>query len=743
MHSEIKSEKPGSCPKCKMDLIPSFAKATEGKKKIHKEHKTGNSPEPKRGKLYTCPMDPDILKNQPGTCPKCGMDLIPIHQSVHDKDAEHGTHTNMEENFKKRFFLSVPLTVVILILSPKIQQWFNYTIDFAGIEFILFVLASIIVFYAGWPFYQMAKGELKSRAPAMMTLVSLAVLSGYIFSVAATFLFKGESLYWEISTLVLAFLFGHWIEMRAVRGATGALAELAKLIPPSAHLVRGNQIVVVSTEELKKGDKILIRPGEKVPIDGKVVEGESSVNESMITGESRPVPKKRGEEVIGGSINNDGSLTVEVTKTGEETAISKIMDLIREAQESKPPVQKLADRAAGWLTYIALTVGVSTFLFWFYVSPQGAIFAGTLAIAVIVIACPHALGLAIPTVTTITTSLAAKNGILIRDMRAAEIARKLSYVIFDKTGTLTEGRFGVSEIIELDNFSKEDILKLAASVELHSQHSIAHGVVEEAKKRKISFTPAKNFQSFPGKGASGEVLSRKIIIGNKTLMRQFGIAVEKFEDRIKKTKEASQTFIWVAVQKKLIGVLALEDVIRSESKEAIAALGKMGIKTAMLTGDNKQLADSVAKRLGIDTVFAQVLPEEKVNKVKELQKEGNVVAMVGDGVNDAASLTQAHVGIAIGAGTDVAVESAEIILVKNDPRDVVKAVKLSQATNSKMKQNLAWAAGYNLIAMPVAAGILFPFGILLRPEWSALIMSASSVIVVFNALLLKNTKLSQ
>ncbi len=704
--------------------------------------------------IYTCPMDPEVIKHEPGNCPKCGMKLELAGKAHgehgdHVSHEDHDGHKGMEEDFKRRFLVALPLTAIVLILSPKIQQWFNFSIEFSGLNLVLFFLASIIVFYNGWPFYVMAKGEIKTRAYGMMTLVSLAVLSGYLFSVAATFLFKGESLYWEISTLVLAFLFGHWMEMRAVRGATGALTELAKLIPPTANKLEtlrqssGRQETKkVKTDELVKGDHILVKPGEKVPIDGKVIEGESSVNEAMVTGESKPVSKKKGDSVIGGTINNDGSLTVEVTKTGEETAISQIMELISEAQETKPPVQKLADTAAKYLTFIALTVGIGTFLFWFFVSPQGAIFAGTLAIAVIVIACPHALGLAIPTVTTITTSLAAKNGILIRDMRAAEVMRKLTYVVFDKTGTLTEGKFGVSKIITASGFSESEVLKSAAAVEFHSQHSIALGVVEEAKKRKISLTPAKNFKSYPGKGASATVGGSEVIIGNKALMEQFGIYLGDFESEIKKVQNAGNTYVWVADKKKLVGVIGLEDVIRSESKEVISELESMGIKTAMLTGDSKNMAETVAKRLEIDTVFAQVLPKDKVSKVKELQNKGEIVAMVGDGVNDAASLTQAHVGIAIGAGTDVAVESAEIVLVKNDPGDVVKAIKLSQKTNSKMKQNLVWAAGYNLIAIPVAAGILFPFGILLRPEWSALIMSASSIIVVFNALLLRGESLT-
>ncbi len=669
-------------------------------------------------------MDPEIASRTPGNCPKCGMALVPM-----TKQHEGMDHANMEESFKKRFFASLPLVAVILALSPKIQEWFRFELKFAGQEFWIFILASIMVFWAGLPFYQMGWAEIKARKYGMMTLVSLAVLSGYFFSVAATFLFPGESLYWEISTLVLAFLLGHWIEMRAVRGASGALQELASLIPPMAHLVSDRDI---KTEELKKGDLILVKPGEKVPIDGVVMEGESAVNESMITGESMPVNKKIGSEVIGGTINSDGSLTVKVTKTGEETAVSQIMELVRQAQESKPNVQKMADQAAGFLTFTALTVGIGTFLFWFFISPQGAIFAATLAISVIVIACPHALGLAIPTVTTITTALAAKNGILIKDMKALEISRKLNWVVLDKTGTLTEGKFGVTG--EVSN----DLLSLAAAVEVHSQHPIALGIVEEAKKRKLKIAPVKNFKSYPGKGAEGLVNGKKVIVGNETLLKE--LRIKNYELSLK-AKQEGKTLVFVAINNELKGVISLEDVIRPESKEAIDAFHRMGIKTAMLTGDHEEVAKIVAKKLGIDAYFAQVLPEDKVSKIKELQKNGSVVAMVGDGVNDAASLTQAHIGIAIGAGTAVAVESAEIVLMKNDPRDVVKAIKLSQKTNIKMVQNLVWAAGYNIITIPMAAGVFYKLGILLRPEWAAILMSLSSIIVVFNALLLRREKL--
>lgn len=729
---------------------------------------------------YSCPHHPEVVSDKPGKCPKCGgMELVP---GGYKEDGGHGGHNHMAHHammahdFKKRFWLTLPLVLVVLILSSKIQEWLGIKIDFPGREFVLFALGSIVALWGGWPFFTAAKEELRSRNYGMMTLVSLAVLTGFVFSTASTFLFLGESLWWEISTLVLAFLFGHWMEMRAVMGTTGALEELAKLIPPIAHrLARGpvapsshpmsssrqaglraldgtpsgratprSEIEDVPTEELMKGDMVLVRPGEKVPVDGVVIEGESSVNEAMITGESRPVFKKKGNEVIGGTINNDGSLTVRVTKIGKESAISQIMELIKKAQSSKPSVQRLADKAANFLTLAAIIVGSATFVYWMSAGSQNAIFAATLAITVVVIACPHALGLAIPTVTTITTAVAARNGILIKEMKALEVARKINWVIFDKTGTLTRGEFGVEKIVtgNTAHVTREEILRLAAAVDYHSQHSIARAIVREAERKGIKIRPAKSFKSYPGRGATGKVGSNLVTVGNKMMMEEAGI--KNYELGIKNL--GSRTPVFVGLNKTLIGVILLEDQIREESYGAVEKLHKMGIKVAMLTGDKKDVAEDVGKRLGIDTVFAEVLPEDKVDKIRELQKGSlpagrQVVGMVGDGVNDAPALTQAHVGIAIGAGTDVAVEAGQIILVKNDPQDVVKAISLSRKVDIKMKQNLGWAAGYNIFAIPVAAGILYPWGILLRPEWAALLMSASSIIVVFNALLLRRVRL--
>lgn len=666
-------------------------------------------------------MHPEVKAEKSGQCPKCGMNLIEVKGKKKVNKKSHmdhsGHHQMMAADFKTRFFVVLPLTLIVLALHFLVKLPGNRQI-------FLPVLGSIIALYGGWPFFVAAKDEIKSKNFGMMTLVSLAVISGYLFSVAATFLFPGESLWWEISTLVLAFLFGHWMEMRAVIGAGSALRELTKLIPPVAHLLKGGD---VKTEELRKGDVILIRPGEKIPIDGEVIEGTSSVNEAMITGESRPIEKIRGDAVIGGTLNNDGSLTVKVTKVGAETAISQIEELVRAAQETKPAIQKLADKAANILTIIAVFVGSGTFIYWFYVNPHGAIFAATLAISVIVITCPHALGIAIPTVTTITSALAAKNGILIRDMKGVENFRRLNYIVLDKTGTLTEGKFGVIS-------PEKEVLKLAAALEMHSEHAIGKSVVNAAEGKNLKIPKASGFKAIKGKGVEGVVRGEKIVVGNWKFVKEKG---NLKSGEIKSTG----TVIYVLKGKELIGSINLEDKIRAESKKAIEAFHKMGLKVAMLTGDKKEVGEKVGKTLGIDTVFSEVLPEDKVKKVKELQSRGYKVGMVGDGVNDAPALTQANVGIAIGAGTDVAVESAEIVLVKNNPMDIVKVITLSQVTDAKMKQNLAWATGYNLLAIPAAAGVFIPWGITLRPEWGALLMSASSLIVVANALLLRKTKL--
>ncbi|MEX2033120.1 MAG: heavy metal translocating P-type ATPase [Candidatus Colwellbacteria bacterium] len=652
----------------------------------------------------------------------------------------HNHHQMMEADFRRRFFAVLALVIPILILSPTIQDWLGLEfLRFDGSNYFLFLLASIVAVYGGWPFYTGAVSEVKSRNYGMMALVTIAVLSGYLFSAASTFIFQGIDFYWEISTLVAVLLFGHWLEMRAVRGTTGALEELAKLIPPKAHLIRNGEVVEVDTSSIEKGARVLVKPGEKVPIDGTVIEGESSVDEAMITGESRPVFKKPGGKVIGGTINYDGSLKIEVMKTGKETALAQIMDLINKAQVSKPRAQKLADRAANYLTIVAVLGGLLTFFYWGFLTPQGFVFALTLAITVVVIACPHALGLAIPTVTTITSTLAARHGILIKDMSAVEQAKNLNYIVFDKTGTLTKGEFAVTETVTAEGVTEDEVLRLAAAVDINSLHSIARAVVAEAKKRGLKFETAKEFKSVPGHGGIGVAEGKRVIVGNEALMKEEGINLGNFAQKIEELKRKGRSLAWVAVEGEAIGVVGLADVPRNEAREVLESLRRLGIEPVMLTGDNQAVAKSVADELGVNKFFAEVLPEDKVNKIKELQGTGTV-AMVGDGINDAPSLTQANIGIAIGAGTDVAIESAEIVLVKNDLRDVLILIQLSRKTSRKMVQNLAWAAGYNIFAIPLAAGVLFSYDIILRPEWGALLMSMSSIVVVINALALRKFK---
>ena len=686
--------------------------------------------------MYICPMDPDIISEKPGKCPKCGMRLNPMGDNTANKT--HMGQISMEDDFKKRFFITLPFVLLTILLSPNIQKWFHFNLHFTGSILVLFLLGTFIFFYGGIPFFKSAKSEITSKNPGMMTLVALAIIVGYVFSVAATFIFPGDLLYWEISTLISVFLLGHYLEMRAVRGATGALSALSKLIPKVSHLIKDKKIIDIETSQIKLNDVVLVKPGEKIPSDGEVIDGSSLVNEAMITGESRLISKKKGSLVIGGTINQDGALTIKITKTGTDTVISQIMKLITDAQSSKPKVQYLADKAANWLTFIAIFASILSFIFWFFISPHGAVFALTLAVSTIVVACPHALGLAIPTVTTITSSLGAKNGILIKDMKSLENARKINYVVFDKTGTLTKGEMGIADIVLNKNVkvTKQKLIAFVSAIEAKSQHSLALGILDFAKKRNIEILDVKNFISYAGKGAEGIVDGKKILIGNKILFKEMKIDVKEL------VKILNKTAVYVAFDNKFVGEILLTDVIRDESKKAVERLHTIGIKVAMLTGDNKGIADEVGKELNIDTVFSEVLPKDKVSKIKELQSKGNIVAMVGDGVNDSPSLVQANVGIAIGAGTDVAVESAGIVLMKNDPLDVLKIISLSRKNHKKMLQNLFWAAGYNIFAIPLAGGILYSsFGILLRPEWSALLMSLSSIIVVFNALLLGKSKL--
>jgi len=664
-----------------------------------------------------------------------------LEEVKHKEHAHVNHHAMMEAELRRRFVVAVVFTIPVLILSPTIQGILGFELpEFTGQDITMFLLASVVVVYGGIFFFRGAAGSLKTRVLDMNVLVSLAVLSGYLYSAGATFAFEGEEFYWEISTLVTVLLFGHIMEMRSVRSAAGALRELVKLIPPTANLLRNGEIATVSTDELRVGDVVLIRPGEKVPIDAKVMQGETSVNEAMITGESKPVGKRPGDEIIGGTINGEGAIKARVIKTGEQTTLAQIIKLVEEAQASKPPVQRLADRAAHYLTLIAIIVGSATFAYW-NLALGDVIFALTLAITVLVIACPHALGLAIPTVTSISTTMAARNGLLIRKAGGLEEAQLMDVIVYDKTGTLTKGEFGVTDIITAGDWDRTQALRTAASIEVNSEHVIAKGIVNNAKEEGIGLEPIQKFEAIPGRGAKATLNNKEIYVGSKRLMADLNIDLSPYENELERFGSEGKTSIYLAADGGLKAIFALADIIREESKEAVASLKELGKEVWMLTGDTKEVASYVAKELGLDSYFAEVVPEAKSRSIRELQEQGKRVAMVGDGINDAPALVQADVGIAIGAGTDVAVESADIVLVKNDPRDVVHLINLSRETGRKMRQNLFWATGYNIIAIPAAAGVFIGFGILLRPEIGALLMSGSSVIVVLNALLLTRARI--
>ena len=653
------------------------------------------------------------------------------HQGVHH-DAHEG---HSVEGFRKRFWLSLIITVPILLLSPMLQHWAGVgdTLRFSGDVYLLFAFSSLIFFYGGYPFLKGFVDEMKARRPGMMTLIAIAISTAYVYSALVVFGLKGEVFFWETATLIDIMLLGHWIEMKSVLGASKALEELAKLMPSDAHkIMPDGNTNDIPLGALVAGDRVLVKPGEKVPADGDVVDGESSVNESMLTGESNPVTKKSGAKVIGGAINGEGSLTVEVKRTGKESFLSQVIELVKEAQQSKSRTQDLANRAALWLTIVALAGGAATLAVWLTIMNQSFAFALERTVTVMVIACPHALGLAIPLVVAVSTALSAKHGLLIRNRASFEIARNIQAVIFDKTGTLTEGKFGVTDILKFETeLNEKDIVRYAGSVEAHSEHPIAQGIVRSAGE----LMPVENFKAIPGKGAEGKVNGKEVKVVSPGYLRENNIAANT--DGIEQLSEQGKTVVFVLIDGKVSGAVALADIIRPESKNAIAMLKEMGIRSMMLTGDNKKVAKWVSDELGLDEYFAEVLPNEKAAKVKDVQSRGLVVAMTGDGINDAPALAQADVGIAIGAGTDVAIETADIILVKSNPEDVVAMIRLAKATYRKMVQNLAWATGYNAIAMPLAAGVLYGFGILLSPAMGAVLMSVSTIVVAINARLLK------
>jgi Cu2+-exporting ATPase len=642
----------------------------------------------------------------------------------------------MIRDFRRRFYISTAVTVPILALSPLVQELFGFSIRVPGASYILFALSSFVFFYGGWPFLKGLVQELGERQPGMMTLIGLAISVAYIYSGAVVFGVEGRPFFWELATLVDVMLAGHWIEMRSVLSASGALEELARLMPDTAHRKRGEQVEDIPLSEVSKGDILLIKPGEKVPSDGRIVGGHSYVDESMLTGESRPVEKEQGQRLIGGSINGDGSLQIEVENTGEDSYLSKVIGMVRESQEAKSRTQGLADRAAFWLTLVAISVGLVTLFAWLVLVGRDLQFSIARMATVMVITCPHALGLAIPLVVAVSTTKSARNGLLIRNRTAFENARNISVVLFDKTGTLTRGSFEVSEVTpHADGMDERSLLRLAAALERNSEHPIARGIVRRAEQLEVGSAPAEGFRAIKGQGVEGEVEGRKVAVVSPAYLEERELEVPKGAE-----SKAGVTRVFVQADGSVVGSIGLSDAIRPESYQAIRRLQDRGIKCWMITGDNRDTGEAVAEELGMDGFFAEVLPDQKQEKVAELQAKGEYVAMTGDGVNDAPALARAQIGIAIGSGTDVAAETADIILVNSNPQDVTSLILFGQATYRKMVQNLIWATGYNVVAIPLAAGVLYGAGILLSPAVGALLMSLSTVIVAINARLLRVKK---
>lgn len=659
------------------------------------------------------------------------------HGHGHDGGGHHDHHAHMVADFKQRFWVSLVLTLPVVALAPMIQSWLGLseTLDFPGDSLVQFMFASVVYFYGGWPFLSGLASELRRRMPGMMTLIALAISVAYFYSSAVVFGLAGEVFFWELATLIDIMLLGHWIEMRSVMGASAALEKLVKLMPSDAHLVaEDGSTRDVPVTDLHHGDRVLVKPGEKIPTDGVIVEGRSTINEAMLTGESKPAEKSEGDEVIGGAVNGEAAFTIEVRRTGGETYLAQVIEMVRQAQESKSRTQDLANRAAFWLTIIAISVGSATLVTWLLIGKPFD-FSLERAVTVMIIACPHALGLAVPLVVAVSTSISAGNGLLIRDRTAFERGRDLDAIVFDKTGTLTEGRFGVTDVITLGERSEEGLLRLAASLESQSEHPIAEGVVRGAQERGISFPPPSEFRAIPGRGAEAVVDGTRLRIVSPGYLREHDLTVT--DDRVRAVADQGKTVVYLLIDGAVEGAIALADIIRPESREALERLKSMGIQVMMLTGDAEAVARWVSEELGLDDYFAEVLPDQKASKIKEVQSRGLVVAMTGDGVNDAPALTQADVGIAVGAGTDVAIESADIVLVRSDPRDVTAVVELSRATYRKMVQNLWWATGYNAFAIPAAAGVLYPLGIVLSPAVGAVFMSLSTVIVSINARMLR------
>ena len=699
-------------------------------------------------------MHPQILKDEPGKCPLCGMNLIPLGGTARPEKDEHSHHHQNHDHhsesdssaagfdkhaghhtpdFLKRFWITLVLSVPVLLLSHMIQQWLGFTIAFQGDKYVLLVLGSIIYFYGGMPFFKGFLGEVKAGAIGMMTLVALAITVAYVYSVAVVFGLPGMDFFWELATLIVIMLLGHWLEMRSQMAASKALQSLVALLPNDVTVEQNGSPVKIKLEQLKNGDTVIIRPGEKVAADGLIVEGSSYLNESMLTGESVPVRKESGGKVIAGSINGDGALKIKATGVGKDSYLNKVINLVQDAQAAKSNTQNLADKVAKWLTIVAIVVGVGTFAYW-YITMGDLAFALERMVTVMVTACPHALGVAIPLVVAISTTLSATNGLLIRNRTAFETTRRLSTIIFDKTGTLTKGSHTVQKIIPLtEHYSENDLLQYAAAVQQNSEHHIAKGIMQTLSERKLELWKSDNFRYMQGIGVTGIVNGKSVVAAGPNYFVQNNKQVPAIPEEI---NQDAETVNFILIDDVPVGIVSLADTIREGAKEAIDQLRSMNIKSFLLTGDNEKVAAAVSKQLGMDGYLANVLPHHKQEKVKEFQDKGEIVAMTGDGVNDAPALAAADVGIAVGSGTDVAAETADIILVNSDPRDVVKMIDFGKKTYSKMIQNLVWAVGYNVVAIPLAAGVLYPTYVL-SPAMGAVLMSVSTIVVALNASLLK------
>lgn len=742
MHSDITSDKPGNCPKCGMTMIPVENKKEKYGGQAHHEHQESREqPAEKAEDEHTHHIMRDSSKMP--WWEKFKMSMTMTMGMEHKGLAGREMARLMAEDVRRKFYFSLIFTLPIIAYSPLGEKILGFNLPAPiPVQWILFILTTPVFFYAGWIFIYSSYKALRKKILNMAVLIAISITASYLFSIVLTFTGSSDSFYEAAAMLTTFVLFGHWMEMKSRRGTTDALAALFALIPTQARVERNGKEVMIPAAEVKVGDILLLKPGDKVAVDGEIIKGETTIDESLVTGESLPVAKIVGNKVTGGSINQSGSVKFKAVKVGGDTVLSQIVKLVETAQNSKAPGQKLADKFSVYLIFLAVGGGLITFVVWYFAMGESAFFALTFAISTVVIACPDALGLATPTAVAVGTGLGAKHNILIKDAPTLEQVSKIQAIVFDKTGTLTEGKPKVTDMAVAESFSEDELLKLTASAEAKSGHPLSNAILNEAEKRKITVsTLVQKFNAISGHGVEALVDGKMIIAGTIKLMNDKKIKIDPLRDKIEGYLNEGKTLVIVAVNGQVAGVIAVADTPRATSKQAVERLKGLGIEVAMLTGDNKKTAEAIGKPMGIDRIFAEVLPEEKANYVKKLQSENKFTAMVGDGINDAPALAQADIGIAIGAGTDVAVETANVVLMKSDPADVLRAIRLSKATVVKMKQNLFWASIYNILAVPVAAGVLYPnYGIFLRPEIAALLMSVSSIIVATNAMLLKRAE---